>query len=329
MTIHKLQIKNFKSIKELDLDCTRVNVFIGEPNAGKSNMLEVLGLLCSVSHSTPADIVRYESPSNIFYDDLVEEPVVVSGLADNPKSNKSRFQLTLSFSHNQFYGKLDYDPWSGEVLTGDYTKLWSRKQPNAFGFVKFYRYKPLETFPAMEADSLNPPHGDNLFSLMKSRKEVRNLTVQLLGRYGLKPSLRMKELKIEASKQQDELLFTYPYVTISDTLKHMLFHLTAMVTNTDATIVFEEPESNSFPFYSKDLAERIGLDKRNNQYFITTHNPYFLESVIEKTPEDDLSVNLTYYSDYRTHIKRLEKADISELLDADPFFSLDRFIGDE
>jgi AAA15 family ATPase/GTPase len=42
--IHKLSIRNFKSIRELDLDCRRVNVFIGEPNAGKTNLLEVLSL---------------------------------------------------------------------------------------------------------------------------------------------------------------------------------------------------------------------------------------------------------------------------------------------
>jgi recombinational DNA repair ATPase RecF len=39
-----VEIKNFKSIKDLHLDCKRVNVFIGKPNVGKSNILEGLGL---------------------------------------------------------------------------------------------------------------------------------------------------------------------------------------------------------------------------------------------------------------------------------------------
>ncbi len=43
--IEKLSIKNFKSIKDLAIDCRRVNLFIGEPNTGKSNILEALGLL--------------------------------------------------------------------------------------------------------------------------------------------------------------------------------------------------------------------------------------------------------------------------------------------
>ena len=40
-----VDIKNFKSIKDLHLNCKRVNVFIGKPNVGKSNILEGLGLL--------------------------------------------------------------------------------------------------------------------------------------------------------------------------------------------------------------------------------------------------------------------------------------------
>lgn len=35
-----VEIKNFKSIKDLRLDCKRVNIFIGKPNVGKSNILE-------------------------------------------------------------------------------------------------------------------------------------------------------------------------------------------------------------------------------------------------------------------------------------------------
>ncbi len=42
--IKHLQIKNYKSIKQLDLECSRINVFVGRPNAGKSNILEALAL---------------------------------------------------------------------------------------------------------------------------------------------------------------------------------------------------------------------------------------------------------------------------------------------
>ena len=46
--IETLEITNFKSVKHLKLPCKRFNVFIGEPNTGKSNILEALGLLSFV-----------------------------------------------------------------------------------------------------------------------------------------------------------------------------------------------------------------------------------------------------------------------------------------
>ena len=41
--VKTLEVKNFKSIKHLKLNCKRINIFIGEPNTGKSNILETWG----------------------------------------------------------------------------------------------------------------------------------------------------------------------------------------------------------------------------------------------------------------------------------------------
>ncbi len=67
MVIEKLKIKNFKSIGDLEIDCRRVNVFIGEPNIGKSNILEVIGLLSHVVYGSISDFVRMESLLDLFY----------------------------------------------------------------------------------------------------------------------------------------------------------------------------------------------------------------------------------------------------------------------
>jgi len=40
--INQVKIENFKSIKSLKLECKRVNVFIGELNTGKSNIIEAI-----------------------------------------------------------------------------------------------------------------------------------------------------------------------------------------------------------------------------------------------------------------------------------------------
>lgn len=47
--IKNINIKNFKSIKLLELDCRRINLFIGKPNTGKSNILEGIGIFTLVT----------------------------------------------------------------------------------------------------------------------------------------------------------------------------------------------------------------------------------------------------------------------------------------
>ena len=66
--IKHVHIENFKSIKELDLDLKRVNVIIGEPNTGKSNILEVFGLLSWLQQGGNLnEFVRHEHINELFH----------------------------------------------------------------------------------------------------------------------------------------------------------------------------------------------------------------------------------------------------------------------
>lgn len=45
--VQNIHIENFKSAKDVRLtDCKRINLLIGRPNVGKSNLLEALSLFC-------------------------------------------------------------------------------------------------------------------------------------------------------------------------------------------------------------------------------------------------------------------------------------------
>ncbi len=326
--ITRLSIRNFKSIKSLDLDCRRVNVFIGEPNAGKSNVLESLGLLSFTAHGNPETFdkfVRQEHIGNLFYDDLIEQPLTIFGRRQDGAKDSS-FGLTLEFSHDEFIAKIEPGNYTSPAFTSNFQDIYQMNNWGEFSFVRFYRYVEMDSFPALQADHLLPPNGANLFSLIKARKEMRQYVADLFGSFGFRPMLKVHDHKIEMAKDLGELLYSYPYVTISDTLRRMIFYTAAIKSSKESTLVFEEPESNSFPFYTKDLAERIGRDTGKNQYFISTHNPYFLEPLVEKTPEKDLAVFLTHFKDYETHARCLSGDEISELLEMDPFLNLDRYV---
>ena len=78
--IENIEIKNFKSIKHAEIkDCRRVNVFIGYPNVGKSNILEALSLF-SVNKLgiNLNDFVRIEKLTTFFFDGHIEKNAEIS-----------------------------------------------------------------------------------------------------------------------------------------------------------------------------------------------------------------------------------------------------------
>ena len=125
-----------------------------------------------------------------------------------------------------------------------------------------------------------------------------------------------------------KLTSMYPYQLTSDTLQRIIFYAIAIESNKDSTLIFEEPESHAFPYYTKWLGEKIGADT-TNQYFIATHNPYLLQAVLEKTKKDDIQVFVTYYRNYQTKVIPLDPNQVSEIMTNDPFFNLDEFIPEE
>ena len=144
---------------------------------------------------------------------------------------------------------------------------------------------------------------------------------------GLKLTLKPTEKEIEASKIVDDEIYSFPYQTISETLQRLIFYTLAIKSNNNSVILLDEPDSNTFPVYTKLLAERIAMDD-SNQYFITTHNPYLLLSLIEKSKKEDINICITRMKKYETIISVLDDKQITEVLNltSDVFFNFDKII---
>jgi len=161
-------------------------------------------------------------------------------------------------------------------------------------------------------------------------KKLRKTMSIFFKDYGFYPVLKPQDKTFEFQKQMEDMdiAVSYPYILISDTLQRIIFHIIAIESNENSTLVFEEPESHAFPYYTGFLGERIAFDEKN-QYFIATHNPYLLLSVLEKTRKDDVNVCIAYVRDYQTKVKCLNDEEVSKLMKYDPFFNLDSFIEEE
>lgn len=329
--INKLIIKNFKSIKDLKLECKRINIFIGEPNVGKSNILEALGFLSwsgYLDHNTQLrHFVRIRNPQDLYYDNLLDEPIkIVCKIKDQ------KFEVDITFNRESFkcnilssnaslyeYVGLNYD---GNTISR------RKKNPLELSAIKFYRFRKQEDFPDKTSSYLLPPHGSNLFAIVMSHKKLKQIMSDFFKTFGYKLVLRPQERMFEFQKMEDDIVTSFPYVLSSDTLQRIIFYTIAMESNKSSTLVFEEPESHAFPFYTKYLGERIAFDE-SNQYFIATHNPYLITSIIEKAKIDQISVFATYLKEYQTNVKSITGKNLSSLLDSDPFFNISMFLEGE
>ncbi len=79
--INTLYIQNFKSIRSAILHPRRVNLIIGQPNVGKSTVLEAMSLLGSFPFEQKKkflrSFIRYEKPAQLFHDSLLTDPIRV------------------------------------------------------------------------------------------------------------------------------------------------------------------------------------------------------------------------------------------------------------
>ena len=305
-----LEIKNFKSIKSLKLRCRRVNIFIGEPNTGKSNILEALGLLSYTVYGNARliDFVRLESMIDLFYDRSLEEEIIIA--PSKAKTTPSKF--SIKFKDGSFRGEFNGRHIFSFTYEGGHPGVILRELSE----FKFYRFSPISVFSVQRSDFLLPPNGANLVAVVLARKSLRRLIAQIFGKFGFEFVLKPHENRIELQKKLEEgVVISFPYCTVSDTLQRIVFYLTAIRSNKNSVLIFEEPEAHAFPFYTRHLAELIALDKNRNQYFISTHNPYFLLSILEKTPKKELNIFLTYLENYQTKVRQLKDKDIERILD--------------
>lgn len=392
---NSVRISNFKSLKDVTLsDCKRINVLIGKPNVGKSNILEAIGLFSLPYYKYNSDksitpFIRMEDLSELFFDgDFLNQQISIH--ADEnvctanfiAKPGRSRYiRFTIKLDKNG--SNLD----DNEILIDLYDDLklqsgnqnWPKNREDAESYVKqgveslkeklskldpdsadknfldsidrelntikilrenlekeyypdpkfkFYKFSPDLNFNGnvIKRPYLIPPNGNNLLDAIQESKIDKELT-DIFSEYGLTLLFDKTNntLRIMKTLNGENKMASFPYSSIADTLQRIIFFKTAIASNQDSILLFEEPEAHCFPPYITHIAREI-IDSESNQFFIATHSPYLLDTFLEYE-RDDLAIYMADFKDGQTIIKRLTDAELNDVFEygLDLFFNAELF----
>lgn len=338
--INHLQIDNYKSIKRLTLNCSRINVLIGEPNAGKSNILEALDLsyLSWLMHSNNiaeksgnetvniSDFFRVDKVDRLFH--LGDTKKIISII-----HNGFSVDTTLRFNTKDDKNIFEWRNSNGSTTEFDNSFKPSENTQYYSCPIKPYRFKdniqPHDSGNYIH--NLMPPYGNNLYNVTLRNESLQKIIKEFLEDYGLELNIDTSTHTISIQVRINEaLVYTIPWKAIADTFKRFIFYVAAIRYNNAHVITLDEPDTHTFPKYVSYLSDEI-INANNNQFFIATHNPYLLNNLIENTPKSELGVFVCAYDKDKGSIAhRLSQDDLSELLDfgVDIFFNINRYLDD-
>jgi AAA15 family ATPase/GTPase len=340
--INNIEIKNFKSIRHAEIkDCRKVNVFIGYPNVGKSNILEAMSLFAVNQQTKLKDLIRLKETPTIFYNGFIENPLMVS-LNDScgifgELSDKG---FTLSYqgkSENAPFSSININPVLNQSLV---RQMWFNEFNNA-GYnndffegrefaIKKYEFKKDVTRRTIQYSSLDNPYGENIFSILQTNEDLNKDASELLREYNLDFLFDNRQQEFTILKRTGTKIFSVPYELLADTLQRLIFYKAAVLSNKETVLLFEEPEAHMFPPYIAKFTSDIIFDKNDNQYFIATHSPFVLNDFMEDLDKEELSIYAVGLKDGETVVHRLTREEIEEVYQygIDLFFNLENYLKD-
>jgi hypothetical protein len=351
--INKLKIQNFKSLEKVEIDCARINIIIGKPNVGKSNALEAISLLGGAYSQNEkkylSEFIRYKKFRELFSakgnddDIIVQSDIAVAQMRAISTSSLFDFMIApdlntlkkwndlglITMSQFEVENLLQSSRKGLTNLTGFYQTihnsgsidepLYSNKWLSPVKKFDFKRDHPIDN---LFNQFLLPPYGNNLYAIVKNDKKLTKDVSGFFKEYKLKFVFKEDEKEFGLQREKNGVVFSYSYESMADTLQRIIFNIAAIRSNKNSVLLFEEPEAHSFPLYIKKFAEEVIVDK-HNQYFITTHSPFILNTVIENAPLSDVKVFVATYNNYQTKLTALTQKELEEMLNNgnDIFFS--------
>jgi AAA15 family ATPase/GTPase len=310
--INHIEINNFKSIRHLELsEFRKINLFIGKPNVGKSNLLEALSLFNSSIFKSEVrelpskkikEFIRFENEPELFFEGEIERKINV---------NINNLECSI-FKDNIRVLELDtndnkYSNFVKGFFIEFHTNLNTRRP-----FIKSYSFKTSVKYQKDNNVFLTPPFGKNILQIIESLPNLKQTIINWFRQYNLKIASDSASHSLKVFKKiNDDEIFLIPYTSIADTLQRVIFYKTAIQSNENSVLIFEEPEAHSFPPYIVEFTQEV-INSATNQFFMATHSPIIVNDFLENARED-LSIFMVDFKDGQTVAKALSRDEIEEV----------------
>ena len=328
--IKYVNIHNFKSVVDLKLeDCRRINLFIGYPNVGKSNVLEALG-----SFSVPFlekgeslnKLIRVENKNELFYRSSQKCSAIKTNQGDITFASDEQLTMIIDYS----WGCYGFSFTDDLKINRDSSTIISKIKN-----IKRYTFQTNNQWKSNGNVQLLPPFGENIIDTLSYNSNVSDVKVwmkQEFKKFGLEYVLdkSSNNLKVQQRLDSDEVM-QLPYSSIADTLQRVIFYKTVIASNKNSVLLFEEPEAHAFPPYIRNITQDI-IDAKTNQFFIVTHSPFIVNDFLEYADlRKEVAIYLFDFKNDQTTVKRLTEEELDEVYNygIDLFFNIESFLRDE
>lgn len=312
--LNKIIIKGYKSIDNLELELTKLNILVGCNGAGKSNFISFFKLLNHMIENNLETYVTKAGGANTLFHYGVKN---TNDIYADLYFGKNRYEVTFESTDNDqlFFGSESamYDSWgswysafksSGHQKTkllDDKEKVTKYVRGALENWIVYHFHDTSSTAGVKRycniSDNISLKHdASNLAAFLfllkeKYNKNYENIVknIQLVAPYFedfiLRPNpLNEENIKLEWKEKGSKEYFDANCLS-DGTLRFICLATVLLQPNLPTTIVIDEPELGLHPFAINVLAGLIKRISENNQVIISTQsvpliNEFSIEDII-------------------------------------------------
>lgn len=323
--IEHIRIKNFKSIRSLELDLRPLNILIGANGVGKSNFISFFKLINRIGEGRLQEYIASQDLENLLYfgrktSDFIHgfldfENTNVYSFDLKPQSNEGAYlDREIKLYNKRPFGDKSkiYSLWNHWIEGGNKeTYLIDDNHTGAYNLLSYLRsFKIYHFHDTSDSSRMKQPcklednillreDGSNLAAFLYLLQETKPIeyrrieaTIRSIApffdRFDLKPrALRPDEILLEWREKGSDVYRNVHHFS-DGTLRFIALSTLLLQPNLPPTILIDEPELGLHPFAINQLAGLLRKAAHRSQVILSTQSVNLVNNF---EPEDIVAVD--------------------------------------